>query len=305
MKAVDVVWATYKPDSESRSSNSASSGPTATNKFYPTGSDPPKHAAGLALDVPRYTTSSYSPSSAPGLASTIPSYTASSNLPSAPNNPSKTPFGSSTNSTCGPPPSPEIDGFPTADCGSPTFDKYIDDKIGYLNFDNSDYSGSLQDFAPGLGDVSPSDNDGFGPTRRRLSRRFGLPKFLTRIVNVRTFRSLSFRCNAYHSHVLKDVAKDGLAKVGEGIKTGIQQVGQAILNASAISPSINTDIPINITPSKQVDSPWGKALQLFHQEKTSENEVASGEITVYCVQCEITRKIHLGGEARWTIADGW
>ena len=266
MKEVDVVWGMYRPDNQSTRSSFASSGLASGNPPYPTSSSPPY---GL-----------------PGNVSSVVS-------------------GNSTNSTCGAPPAPEIDGFPTADCGSPTFDKDIDDKIGYLDFNSSDYSDSLQEFAPGLGDFSSSDNDGFGPTRRSLSRRGGLPKFITRIGNVRTLSS--FRDHTNCAQAVKNkvgAAKDTLKKVGEGLVTGARQVGQAFSNALAVSPSVNTDIPINITPSNQVESPWGQALQLFHKEKTSDNEAASGEITIYCVQCGITGKVHLSGEAKWTIADG-
>ena len=71
----------------------------------------------------------------------------------------------STSDACGPPPAPQIDGFPTGACGSPTFDKDIDDEIGYLDF-NSDLGGSLGDFAPGV-DFS----DASGNTSTRLVRR--------------------------------------------------------------------------------------------------------------------------------------
>ena len=68
-----------------------------------------------------------------------------------------------------------IDGFYTATCGSPTFDQDIDNEIGFLDFDSSDYSASLKDFAPGLiDDDSASDTEDFGLTEGRraaLKRR--------------------------------------------------------------------------------------------------------------------------------------
>ena len=267
MKEVDLVWGMYRPNNLSTPSTSASSGLASGNPPYPTSSSPPY--------------------SLPGNGSSVIS-------------------GNSTNSTCGTPPAPEIDGFPTAVCGSPTFDKDIDDKIGYLDFDNSDYSDSLQEFAPGLGDFSASDNDGFGATRRSLSRRrYGIPRFIKNIGNVRNGSSVRNHANC--AQTLKagvGSAKGALKKVGQGIETVARQVGQTVSNALAVSPSVNADIPINITPSHQVESPWGQALQLFHKANTSDNGAASGEITIYCVQCGITGKVHLSGEARWTIADG-
>lgn len=86
---------------------------------------------------------------------------------------------------CGTPPASEIDGFPTAPCGSPDFDQQLDNTLGSLDFDDSDYSASLRAFAPGLEDFSASDNQGFEPPdiRRRsiiLQRR----NWFTNIANV-------------------------------------------------------------------------------------------------------------------------
>lgn len=85
------------------------------------------------------------------------------------------PSGNSTSGSCGQPPSSKIDGFPTAPCGSSDFDKILDDETGYLNFDSADYSASLQAFAPGIGDTTASDNQGFTSTglkrRSKLQRR--------------------------------------------------------------------------------------------------------------------------------------
>ena len=53
------------------------------------------------------------------------------------------------NETCGKAPSEKIDGFYTADCGSPTFDRDIDQKIGFFDF-TGDITDELESFAPGL-----------------------------------------------------------------------------------------------------------------------------------------------------------
>lgn len=108
--------------------------------------------------------------------------------------------------------------------------------------------------------------------------------------------------NAYQE-VKNDVV--GVArKVGDFAVNTAQKIGQAVVDATAISPSINLDIPIDVKPSKLVDSPWGQALQIYRKENSSTDGVASGEITVFCVQCGIDGKVHLGGEARWTITEG-
>ena len=66
------------------------------------------------------------------------------------------------------------------------------------------------------------------------------------------------------------MAGAAIQQIGQGIVNGAKQVGQALSNALAISPVIKTDVPINLTPGNQVQSPWGQALQLFHKERTSQ-----------------------------------
>ena len=84
----------------------------------------------------------------------------------------------STDATCGAPPAPFIDGFPTATCGSPTFDADIDRELGYLSFDAKNWSASLSSFAPDLNgsDYSIGDNQDFGavePSKRLRLRPRG------------------------------------------------------------------------------------------------------------------------------------
>ena len=86
----------------------------------------------------------------------------------------QTSSGSNSTGGCGPAPSGRIDGLPTATCNSTTFDEDLDNAIGYLPFDEDDYSENLRSFAPGLGDFTPDSNQGFGPMLQngtRLTRR--------------------------------------------------------------------------------------------------------------------------------------
>lgn len=92
--------------------------------------------------------------------------------------------GSPATARCGKAPSAQIDGFPTAPCGSETFDQQLDDEIGYLSFDDAEYEASLRDFAPGLDDFSASDNDGFGTLRRRRRNLQKRNWFMDNIVKV-------------------------------------------------------------------------------------------------------------------------
>ena len=110
---------------------------------------------------------------------------------------------------------------------------------------------------------------------------------------------------------LRQALQSGAQKVKEKLVesatvavNAVKKVGQIASDLAAISPSLNTDLPINLTPSNLTASPWGQALQLYRKEKSTESGTLSGEITVYCVQCGVMGKIHLSGEARWTLADG-
>ena len=81
-------------------------------------------------------------------------------------------------------------------------------------------------------------------------------------------------------------------------------IGNAISTALAITKQASADIPINVGPSKLVDSPWGRALQMYNKQKESKSGTAQGSITLYCVDCGVHGTVQLNGQARWTIADG-
>lgn len=72
----------------------------------------------------------------------------------------------------------------------------------------------------------------------------------------------------------------------------------------AITPEVNVDIPIDIKGPKLVPSPWGDAIEIFKKDKSSDSGTVTGEIALYCVKCGVNGKLHLGGQARWTIAEG-
>lgn len=67
-----------------------------------------------------------------------------------------TPDSASASAVCGTPTASIIDGFPVAPCGD-NVDDALDDAIGYLPFDDENYSASLQSFAPGLGNFGLGD----------------------------------------------------------------------------------------------------------------------------------------------------
>jgi hypothetical protein len=80
---------------------------------------------------------------------------------------------SSVDLGCAAPPSSEIDGFPTAPCGS-SFDTELDLDLGYLNFTTDDFSASLQSAAPGIGYFNVTDyqdDDIVGENNTAVERR--------------------------------------------------------------------------------------------------------------------------------------
>ena len=91
--------------------------------------------------------------------------------------------------------------------------------------------------------------------------------------------------------------------VAQGAANVVGQVTDAVSNALAITPTANADIPINIGPTLG-NSPFGPAKQLFTRQGTSRRTGASGQVTVYCVQCGVHGDIKLNGMARYTIKDG-
>jgi hypothetical protein len=66
-------------------------------------------------------------------------------------------------------------------------------------------------------------------------------------------------------------------------------------------PSIDTTFSINLGPKELVDSPFGQAYQLFTKSGTSSGGAASGEVSLYCVGCGVTGKIHISGAASFAI----
>ena len=144
MEEVAIVWGSYKPVQDTKPSGSESSASATGGSSKPTDGFHPYGAAGDSLG---------------------------SN-------------GHLNDSTCGQPPSSEIDGFPTGVCGSLTFDKDLDDKVGYRDLEDVGDESDLQSFAPGLEDFATSDKDGLRRTRRSQRHRRALPRFMTRIGNV-------------------------------------------------------------------------------------------------------------------------
>ncbi|KAI4254492.1 MAG: hypothetical protein LQ352_003067 [Teloschistes flavicans] len=206
---------------------------------------------------------------------------------------------------CGKAPSSKIDGFPTAACNSPTFDEDLDYAIGYFDFEEEKYSQSLQEFVPGLKDVSPENNEGFEPildgetglVRRQGGRWFG--NFVAAAVK-RTLKAASLNLKAVSNYVAQ----------------GASAVGQKVVNAIAVSPRFNLTVPagVPLPDSLYSDSPWGKALKIYTRENSTENTAtikggtlkgeSTATLTVYCVGCGVRGAVRLNGRAKWALKDG-
>ncbi|KAL8872340.1 MAG: hypothetical protein Q9174_002017 [Haloplaca sp. 1 TL-2023] len=126
----------------------------------------------------------------------------------------------------------EIDGFPTAACNSPTFDEDLDDAIGYLDF-------------------GEESNEGFSPTNStsaRLIRRQARPGLRERLLALAK-RTLGG-------------AGEKLVSLGTLVVNAASTIGTKIVNGTVLSPRVNLTIPLTAPIPRQVDSPWGEALEL-------------------------------------------
>ncbi|KAL8669726.1 MAG: hypothetical protein Q9168_005695 [Polycauliona sp. 1 TL-2023] len=214
----------------------------------------------------------------------------------------------SATGACGPAPSDRIDGLPTANCGSPTFDQDLDDKIGYLHFDADDYSRSLEKFVPGLDDFDPADNEGFGVLQNanttRLTRRQKGGWFGDRVA-----KALAATFNK---------AAEKLRELPAAVIQAATKVATQVVNALSISREISLKFPLDVaSPNRKniTTSPWGDALVLFNKSKESTNfgggrgagtleGSRSGQLTVYCVGCGVRGEVQLSGQATWTVSEG-
>ncbi|EKG21794.1 hypothetical protein MPH_00713 [Macrophomina phaseolina MS6] len=220
--------------------------------------------------------------------------------------------GSSSGSSCSTPPAATISGFPAAPCGD-GFDKALDDKLGYYDF-TSDFSGSLEDIAPGLGDYSASDygdDDVVSSARRRRSlshtaharaviekRLFGISiKAVFQKVAPKLTAKIEQKIDAVKNFAIKTADKYTNGAVSKGIKFISDKID------SLTTAKAGGNININLTPKGLVDSKyWGQQYRLYHGEKTS--GAASGSVDLYCVDCGITGKAHIAGELGFSLLGG-
>ncbi|KAF9633619.1 hypothetical protein BFW01_g4513 [Lasiodiplodia theobromae] len=222
---------------------------------------------------------------------------------------------SGSSSSCGAPPEATISGFPTAPCGD-DFDKVLDDKLGYYDFD-SDFSSSLQDFAPGLGDYSEDDYDydDTAETSTKLRRRsYGSPAArasaivrkrwsLKSLIKKIAPKAISQAIDKVDKKLddLKNMAIKVADKYTNGaVSKGIKFINDKIDSLTTAKPEGNFNI--NLTPSNKVDSKyWGSQYQLYHG---SASGALTGTVDLYCVDCGITGNAHVAGEIGFSLLGG-
>ena len=67
-----------------------------------------------------------------------------------------------------------------------------------------------------------------------------------------------------------------------------------------VNKHFDQELPINLTPSDLVESPWGPAKELFNRSVASTNGIVTGNLTLYCVHCSVQGSIHMSGNLRFT-----
>lgn len=211
-----------------------------------------------------------------------------------------------TAATCGQPPASTIDGFPAAPCGE-GFDAALDAAIGYVSFDDQSFSSTLANVAPGITDdnVNSYEDDDIADTaenapmtQRRRSMR--LPNKKRWGFSIRSFFQKA--SNAIVSGVQQATAavKQTVTAAVDTVKAGVTAVVDAA--SKLFDPSLDKTFNLNLAPSKLVDSPWGQAFQLFKKEKSNDAGTASGSIALYCVECGVAGKVHVGGQLSFSIS---
>ena len=226
---------------------------------------------------------------------------------------------SANNGTCGVPPSAQIDGFPTARCNSTNFDKELDDAIEYLDFDIDNYSQSLRAFAPGLGDLTPDSNQGFGPVHAsnssQLQRRAVVQWFSDKIVKVRKRLVFPMLLEGHANSICAQPVTNTVEKGAEKLKgvaiavvNGVKEAAVKVNEALSLSPPLNLNIPISVAPLKELNvpsTPFGEAFLVYNRSATlNQNGAATNFINVYCVQCGVNGSVQLNGRAKWSLLNG-
>lgn len=213
--------------------------------------------------------------------------------------------GNTTAFGCGQPPASMIDGFPTASCGD-NFDSTLDAALGYLSFDPQSFTSTLADVAPGITDdnIDDYEDDDIADTAEnaassRRGRSLNLLNEKRWGFSVRSFFQKASNAIVSGVQQVTTAVKQTVNAAVDTVKAGVAAVVDAA--SQLFDPSLDKTFNLNLAPSKLVDSPWGQAFQLFQKEKQNDAGTASGNVALYCVQCGVTGKVHVGGQLSFSI----
>ena len=209
--------------------------------------------------------------------------------------------GDSTHSDggCGAPPAPTLSGLPAAACG-PVFDDALDKMLGFVPFTKEDFPSSIKDIAPKIADVNAEDYDeiNVADTSREIKRRVLHKRF-------NPFNKIARTVAKSAKGVVKTATK-AVKQTAAAVVEGAKKVAHVVVDAvsSLANPKVDKTFPVDLGPKKLVDSPFGPAFQLYKKEKENKAGAASGAIGLYCVDCKVKGKIHVGGQLSFSLLGG-
>ncbi|KAK6836468.1 hypothetical protein PG987_006963 [Apiospora arundinis] len=171
---------------------------------------------------------------------------------------------------------------------------------GFVPFTQEDFANSIKDVAPGIDDTNSdnyyeldtADTNG-GLNKRVLRKRWNPFKKIAQIVSKGVQSVVSSAAK---------VVKEAVNTVVDGAKKVVNVIGDAV--SSLANPKLDKTFPVDSGPKKLVDSPFGPAFQIFKKEKENKAGTASGAIGLYCVDCKVKGKIHVGGELSFSLLGG-
>lgn len=94
--------------------------------------------------------------------------------------------------------------------------------------------------------------------------------------------------------------------IAKGVSQAAKVIARVVVTVveTPISAAISKTFGIQIGPSNLVSSPWGSAYQLYHKAGASDSGAASGDVTIYCVNCGVSGSVSIGGSASLNIIHG-
>ncbi|KAL9635551.1 MAG: hypothetical protein Q9204_002587 [Flavoplaca sp. TL-2023a] len=173
---------------------------------------------------------------------------------------------------CGSAPSELVDGLPTAECNSSTFDRDLDDEIGYLSFDEDKYSENLERFVPGLDDFSPDGNQGFGVLQNETAAGLDRRQIAGSYFGDRVRNALTDGFNT---------ASAKLSQISAAVVEGARTVATKVANALTLSPEVRLNITLDDVspkPDRLRSSPFGDALLLLEGTVNSKDLIAIANV---------------------------